>query len=317
MTERDLENIITAYDEGSFKKAAEKLFLTQPALSQSIRKLEGLLGEKLFICRGNRVEPTELCRNIVESGRPVYHQWLEFRKKTASLINTSKKTVTVVSNEAILTSILFPAIGRFKLSHNDIQFQILERKTTEAEAELALGKADLGLFALRLNDSRVTSVPILPTEYFLAVPDSHPYAAAHPFPGLCKAEYADLKGFSASEFVIPRESSRSHAEQMRIFEEAGFMPRSGIITATVNTLISYVQSGLYCALIKSCYASNYVSLPGISYYRLDLPTAKGFIYACRPAAVPFSSVVEELLNEIRQDKPKGENHGREILSPDL
>ena len=302
MTERDLENIITAYDEGSFKKAAEKLFLTQPALSQSIRKLEGILEGKLFICRGNRVEPTELCRNIVESGRPVYHQWLEFQKKTASLINKQKKSVTIISNEAILTSILFPAIGRFKLSHKDIQFQILERKTAEAEEELSLEKADLGLFSLKLNDSRVVSVPVLPTEYYLAIPNSHPYSASHPFPGLENAEYADLKDFSASEFVIPRNSSRSHAEQMRIFEEAGFIPRSGIVTATVNTLISYVQSGLYCALIKSCYASNYVSLPGISYYRLDLPTSKGFIYACRPASVPFSPVVEELLKEIRREK---------------
>lgn len=299
MTERDLENIITAYDEGSFKKAAEKLCLTQPALSQSIRKLEGLLEGKLFVCRGNRVEPTELCRNLVEAGRPVYHQWLEFQKKTAALLSDSKKSVTVISNEAILTSILFPAIGRFKLTHTDIRFQILERKTAEAEAELSLEKADLGLFSLKLQDSRVVSVPILPTEYFLAVPDSHPYAASHPFPGLMKAETADLRDFASSEFVIPRESSRSHAEQMRIFAEAGFTPKSGIVTATVNTLISYVQSGLYCALIKSLYATNYVSLPGISYYRLDLPSAKGFLYACRPAGVPFSPVVEELLQEIR------------------
>lgn len=299
MTERDLENIITAYDEGSFRKAAEKLYITQPALSQSIRKLEGLLGGKLFICRGNRVEPTELCRNIVEAGRPVYHQWLEFRKKTESFIGRSKNSVTIISNEALLTSILFPAIGRFKLTHNDIQFQILERKTPEAEAELALEKADLGLFSLKLRDSRVVSVPILPTEYYLAVPCSHPYAAAHPFRELDKAEYADLKDFETSEFVIPRKTSRSHAEQMRIFEEAGFLPRSGIVTATVNTLISYVQSGLYCALIKSCYATNYVSLPGISYYRLDLPTAKGFIYACRPAGVPFSPVVGDLLEQIK------------------
>lgn len=300
MTERDLENIITAYDEGSFKKAAEKLFLTQPALSQSIRKLEGLLGDKLFICRGNRVEPTELCRSIAESGRPVYHQWLEFQKKTASLINKSRKSVTIISNEAILTSILFPAVGRFKLSHSDIQFQILERKTAEAEEELALEKADLGLFSLKLRDSRITSVPVLPTEYYLAVPDSHPYAASHPSTGLPEAHTADLRDFASSEFVIPRSSSRSQAEQMRIFEEAGFLPKSGIVTATVNTLISYVQSGLYCALIKSCYASNYASLPGISYYRLDLPAAKGFIYACRPSAAPFSPVVEELLNEIMQ-----------------
>lgn len=303
MTERDLENIITAYDEGSFKKAAEKLFLTQPALSQSIRKLEGILEEKLFICRGNRVEPTELCRNIVESGRPVYHQWLEFQKKTASLISRSKKSVTIISNEAILTSILFPAIGRFKLSHDDIRFQILERKTAEAEEELSLEKADLGLFSLKLRDSRVVSVPLLPTEYYLAIPDSHPYAASHPFQGLHQAETADLRDFASSEFVIPRSSSRSQAEQMRIFEEAGFTPKSGIVTATVNTLISYVQSGLYCALIKSCYASNYVSLPGISYYRLDLPGSKGFIYACRPASVPFSPVVEELLKEMKQVEP--------------
>lgn len=298
MTERDLENIITAYDEGSFRKAAEKLFLTQPALSQSIRKLEKQLGEKLFHCRGNRVEPTAFCASLVELGRPVYHQWLDFRKKTASLLDDSRRSVTVLSNEAILTSILFPAIQRFKLTHGDIRFQILERKTAEAEAELSAGRADLGLFSLALRGSRIVSVPVLPTEYFLAVPNCHPYVPAHPSGGPDAAVFADLREFASSEFVIPRTSSRSHAEQMRIFAEAGFEPRSGIITATVNTLISYVQSGLYCALIKSCYADSYTDLPGISYYRLDLPAAKGFIYACRPASVPFSPEIEELLKEL-------------------
>lgn len=299
MTERDLENIITAYDEGSFRRAAEKLFLSQPALSQSIRKLETQMGGKLFYCRGNRVEPTELCKNLVELGRPIHHQWLDFQKKADSLFSKSMESVTIVSNEAILTSILFPAIQRFKLTHSDIRFQILERKTEEAESELATGKADLGLFALKFGGKRIASVPILPTEYFLAVPDSHPYARTHPFTNLKEADFAVLKDFEYSEFVIPRTSSRSYAEQMNIFSEAGFTPKSGMITATINTLIQYVQSGLYCSLIKSCYASNYSDLPGVSYYRLNLPAARGFIYAYRSADVPFPPLIEELLEEVR------------------
>lgn len=300
MTERDLENIITAYDEGSFQKAAEKLYITQPALSQSIRKLEMQLGGKLFICRGNRVEPTELCGNIVAYGRPVYRQWIEFGKKTALLLNQKKDSVTVISSEAILTLILFPAIRRFKLEHPEIQFQILERRSMEAENDLAEGKADLALFAQDLGGKQITSVPVLPTEYYLAIPGNHPYAEEHPFTGFDMMRFADLRDFRTSEFVLPRHQNRVYAEQMRIFEEAGFRPRSGIETATSNTLISYVQSGLYCALIKSCYAGNYTDIPGIHYYRLDLQAARGYIYACRPAAIPFSPVIEELLKEIRK-----------------
>jgi len=300
MTERDLENIITAYDEGSFQKAAAKLYVTQPALSQAIRKLETQLGGKLFLCRGNRVEPTELCAGLVACGRPVYRQWMEFQKKTEQLLNDRNDSVTVLSSEAILTSVLFPAIKKFKLDHEDIRFQILERKSMEAEKELAEGKADLALFAQDLGSSRIVATPILPTEYYLAIPDAHPYAKKHPFTGFDTMEYADLRDFKEDEFVLPRHLNRVYAEQMRIFEEAGFTPRSGIETAVSSTLISYVQSGLYCALLKSCYAGNYSDLQGISYYRLDLKSARGFIYACRPAGEPFSPVIEELLREVKK-----------------
>ena len=299
MTEHDLENIITAYDEGSFLKAARKLYVTQPALSQSIRKLEKQLGEKLFVCLGNRVEPTELCSHIVTLGRPVYNQWMEFQKKTDSLLRESRNSITVISSEGILISFLLDAIQRFKKTHKDIRLQIMERRTTEAEIELLEGKADLGLFSSALSGKHIVSVPILPTEYYLVIPGTHPYAASHPALGLGCDGYADLRDFQTSEFVFLRSVNSGHHEQMRIFEEAGFTPKAGIETATSNTLIDYVQSGLYCALIKSCYAQYYADLSNVRCYRLNLASARGYIYACRSNAQPFTPIIEDLLDEIR------------------
>ncbi|HCM28770.1 MAG: hypothetical protein A2Z99_21225 [Treponema sp. GWB1_62_6] len=68
---RQLRNIIAIAEEGNITRAAEKVFISQPALSQLLRKLEHTLGTPLFIREGKRVIPTRAGKIYLNGARAI------------------------------------------------------------------------------------------------------------------------------------------------------------------------------------------------------------------------------------------------------
>jgi len=78
MTYKDILYVVSTYEARSISAAAKSLYISQSALSQSIRKLEDELGMLLFIRAGSRLEPTKGCDFFVARGREVLRIWSRF-----------------------------------------------------------------------------------------------------------------------------------------------------------------------------------------------------------------------------------------------
>ena len=83
---RDIHYVLAAADEGSFSKAAVKVHVSQPALSQLIQRLEDELGVKLFVRKSNRVTLTPAGKIFYEDGKvilalsdPLIHEMNDFQ----------------------------------------------------------------------------------------------------------------------------------------------------------------------------------------------------------------------------------------------
>lgn len=298
MTEHDLQNIITVYDEGSFLAASRKLFISQPALSQSIRKLERQLGTKLFTLEGNRIHPTRICKSIVAMGRPAILKWTAFQSDVDRLLTQKQIGLRVIAPGDILISIIFPSSDRFRLSYPDVNVTLSEMPMSSLYEHMENDTEDLS-FVLRGEPvSKYQFTPVLTVEYYLAVPSSHPYALKHPFRGFHDMDTVDLKDFYKDPFVLPKHGHNSYDLFMHVFQEAGFLPNVGFEAATVSNLREYVYAGKALTFVTSYFARSHPHEKKACYYRINLSTANPTIYAVRSLNAQPSAIVDAFIKAV-------------------
>lgn len=120
LSEQDFRSIITLYRTGSFHKAADSLFISQPALSTSISNLEKRLGITLFERSKKGIKPTPACESIIPQAQKILEQIYEFKVicSAYNLINDpalAKTPITISSYPLMTSSVLPEIISQLKL----------------------------------------------------------------------------------------------------------------------------------------------------------------------------------------------------------
>ncbi|KZN34067.1 hypothetical protein N480_23035 [Pseudoalteromonas luteoviolacea S2607] len=124
----------------SYSKAAEELHVTQAAISQQIRKLEGQLGCKLFYRKGRSMHVTQQGAVLHEAICSGFNSIIEGLKKIQSEPLAGELTITTTQSFASL--VLVPRMWKFALAYPDITLKVLTSKETE---DLRLGKVDVAI----------------------------------------------------------------------------------------------------------------------------------------------------------------------------
>jgi LysR family transcriptional regulator, transcriptional activator of the cysJI operon len=160
----------------SFRRAAEQLYLTQPAVTQQIKALEELVGLPLFDRSGREVTLTAagavLLQYTEQSGALLEQAAVEL----ASLKGQISGTLRIAASTTIAQYILPPLLGAFLRLHPAVHVE-LESSNTESVADaIASGRATLGLVEGPPHASQVRSEIWLEDELVLLVPPSHEWA---------------------------------------------------------------------------------------------------------------------------------------------
>ena len=126
MTYKELLYVTTIFDEGSFSAAAKKLYISQSALSQTVRKTEQEFGLVLFSRNGIRAEPTKAGQYFIEQGRNVLQAWDEFDRKLHFYAESSQFEMTVGLPAGLVKNLLPFVIPRFEETHPNVKLNIIE-----------------------------------------------------------------------------------------------------------------------------------------------------------------------------------------------
>ncbi|MBQ3596930.1 MAG: LysR family transcriptional regulator [Clostridia bacterium] len=141
---------------GSLTKAAEELYISQPAVSQAIKQLETQLGGQLFIRTRKGVELTETGGKQVF---PLVEQALKLldqaESKYAELKDTATGSVRVCASDTVCTHFLLPIIKTYREKYPDVNLVLQNYTSSETIEALKTGKGDLGFVNLPVDDSDV------------------------------------------------------------------------------------------------------------------------------------------------------------------
>src|SRR5260370_15343498 len=161
--------------EGSFSRAAERLYRTQPAVSLAIRKLEDGLGQPLFVRGARPVRLTDAGTLLRDYAERLINLRDEVKKSLSELSGLNRGELSLGVNESSIHALL-PALGEFRKLHPGIQIRVHRMFSRDIPHEVLNYRLDLGAVSFVPRESQLQAIEILKDELTLVVPPKHPLA---------------------------------------------------------------------------------------------------------------------------------------------
>ena len=228
-----LRYVSAVAEAGNFTRAAAKLDIAQPSISQQISKLEKELGQKLFHRIGRKAVLTEAGKAFLDRARKVLFDVEDVVKELRD-DPTMERKITVGAIPTLAPFLLPPLIERCKTRYPTLQVSIREDFKVTLIRDILEGELDLAFVALPVDDPNIHAEVLWKEPLNLVVPMDHRLASKS------KVIAADL----AEETFILLGSSSSLAAQVRRFcGEHHFEPRIGSRCAQIATVKALVAKG--------------------------------------------------------------------------
>lgn len=273
MTDRELLYIKTIAEEQSISKAAAKLFITQPSLSQSIQRTEATLGTKLFTRTSNKLVLTFAGERYYQIASQILRMYNDFEQEVSDISNLKRGRVTVGITVYLATSILPDLIVEFREKCPNIQVQIVEETSTQLEKKLTAGELDFALLhalpppGQALGDG-VNFHLLQHDPFVLATQKNHPLCnerrvvAGYEFP------VVDIKRFANEPFILITRGQRIRQVSDIILSRSGISPPIALSTKSFETARRLAFQGVgvsflpqqYIDIFQSSYEGEYFSL---------------------------------------------------------
>ncbi len=230
MNLRRLRLFLLLAEEKSFHKAAERAYLSQPALSQQIQALERELGVKLVERRPFRLTPAG--EALKEQGERLLKEVEALKERVR---RAGRREVRFGVPENLLPD-LMPLLDHLRRGLGQ-PVEVLEMHTPEQVRALKEGRLDYGLAGLKVGDPGIGEEPLLEVPIVALLPEGHPLAGEE------RVALGDLR--EEPFLLIPRETLPPLYEAfMEVFRKAGFAPRVVREVARFPQAVSLVAAGV-------------------------------------------------------------------------
>jgi DNA-binding transcriptional LysR family regulator len=264
---RQLRYFIAVAEESHFGRAAVRLHMTQPPLSQTIQSLEAALGTPLFARTKRSVALTPAGIALLPEARRILQQAnaLPDLARRAASGESGLLSLSFVSSADY--SVLPPLLREFRERYPLVQIDLREATTDVQLEDLMQGRIDAGLLIPPLHDkarAELDYVTVLSEPLILAVPQG--------LKALRGKKSTSLKAVADMPLIIfPRRIAPAfHDAIVGCFRDAGLTPRIGQEAIQMQTIVGLVSAGMGIALVPQS-VSN-LKRPGVEYKSLSNKT---------------------------------------------
>ena len=254
MDTQALSAFMEVADTASFSKAAERLFLSQPAVSKRIATLEDQLGVSLFDRVGRQISLTDAGRALLPYARRVLHEIEDGRRALSKLNERVEGRLSIGTSHHIGLHRLPPVLRAYTLAYPEVDLDIQFMDSEVACEAVIAGKLELGIVTL-------PSQPLPQLKSRLVWPDPLAVVVApgHPLAALKKPKLGDLAEHAA---VLPDEATYTHRIVTAALTQHGLKPRIRLATNYLETLKMLVMIGLgWSVLPRSMLDKDLIALP--------------------------------------------------------
>jgi LysR family hydrogen peroxide-inducible transcriptional activator len=294
---RQLQYAIQIAIERNFSRAAEKLHIAQPSLSQQLSKLEKEIGVLLFQRSTNSVELTYAGSLFVEKSQKILDM-VEQLKKEMEDISQMKKGRLVVGSMPITGSTILPfVVPAFQRAYPEIEISLVEETSSNLEILTHNGQTDISLLSLPLSEDSLEYEPLLEEEIVLAVPPLHPFAE--------RTDFIDIHELKQESFIALKKGQGFHKLTFELCQQAGITPKIVFESSNMETVQSLVAAGMGIAFVPLLISKRIRSELAPVYLRIKGEPTRTLVIAHRKsrylskAAEAFIATMKTVISDLR------------------
>jgi LysR family transcriptional regulator, hydrogen peroxide-inducible genes activator len=296
---RQLQYAVQIAEERSFSRAAEKLHIAQPSLSQQLSKLEKEIGLLLFQRTTNSVELTHAGSLFVDKAQRIL-DLAEQLKQEMEDISQMKKGKLIVGSMPITGSTILPLVlPVFRAAFPNIDIALVEETSGTLAALTASGGTDISLLSLPLQEDTLDVDPFLEEEIVLAVYPDHELVRKHANESSPLISIGELKD---EPFIALKKGQGLRQITLELCQKAGFTPRIAFESSNMETVQSLVAAGMGIALVPILISRKTAGGLTPVYLRIASRPARTLVIAHRKgrylskAAESFIRIIKEVMH---------------------
>jgi len=252
-----LRYFVAVAEEGSFSRAAAKVRVAQPSLSQQIRKLEAEVGQPLFDRLPRSVVLTEAGHCLIDYARQILASIVEARRCVDELKGEVAGELAVGAIPTIAPYVLPGLVRKFQEHYPQVTLEIVEDVTEGITRRVEAGELDVAL-ASTCQPSSTLRRESLGNEPLLAlVPEGHP---------LAKKTLVELDDLKSQRFLLLHEMHCLSQQVHHLLEGRHLQPEIALAGSQLGTIVNMVAAGIGVSIVPQLMVSHQatpgcVSLP--------------------------------------------------------
>jgi DNA-binding transcriptional LysR family regulator len=220
--------------EKSVTKAAENLFVTQPAVTMQIRALEETLEVKLFKKNGKNLELTDVGKTLFAYARRIFEIVEEMEYALKGHAERSRGSLTIGTTRSFARHLMPGLLSRFQESFPGIKVYLKERSSQEITDDLAEFKYDLGIIGRIPHHRKLKVIPYTKEEFCLVTAPNHRFASE---------TEVSIRELQDEPIIIREEGSGSRHAILSLLSAHQVKPSVLVEAGSVEFIKEYVMKG--------------------------------------------------------------------------
>ena len=267
----ELQVFLTVARERSFSRAAARLRRTQPAVSQSVKRLEASLNERLFDRSSKGGQLTEAGKLLRDYAERLERLSEEAQAAVLELQDLRRGHVLIGANEAAI-HVLLPVIERFREQHPQAQVEVSRRPSRQVAEEVLNRTLDFGVLTFSPRERGLQIITLGKDELVMLMHTGHP---------LAKRRKVTMEELGRQTVIAHNDPSPARERVLRLFEERRSSINIQIALPSLDGIKRAVEIGLGVALLpRRCALSEIATgrLKAVNVPGLRLPRQVRLIY---------------------------------------
>ena len=275
MNMKQFKYVMVLAEKGSFSRAADELNVSQPSLSQYVRRIEQDLGVILFDRAGGDVRLTDAGRVYINAGKTILDTERQMHNQFSDLSSYKTGTLTVGIAPTRCQYLMPEIVKRFSEKYPGMHLVIEERFLGNLIEDAEHGAFDMCVATLPVDENKFEYELMMQEEVILAVPkvsavnvslqNKQKQDEAHTFP------VVDIRSIDGADYVSLTETQPTQILMNGFCKEYELTVRTAVRCMSIETQFSMVKAGIGLALIPSSIA-KYVDTDSVAFYSITQET---------------------------------------------